>query len=512
MLHRRALAGIPLSALLAAPALRPARAQTASRVALLHLNDFHSRHEPITASAAACQPGQPCFAGAARMATAISEAREAARAEGRPALLLEAGDAFLGSLFFTHHEGLAEAAVQRGWGVQGFALGNHEFDRGPEVLSRYIAAVNFPVLCANLDATAEPALAGRVLPTVAFRNGAARLVVVGLVTTDTPAISSPGPRLRFTDPAEATERAVWAARREGPATIVVLSHLGLGADRRLAAQVPGIDVILGGHSHSLIAPPVVLEGPDRPVLIVQSGAFGRWLGRLDLDLGAEGRVTDPAQLMRELTADIAEDARMAALVRELAAPLEALRRQVVGRLPRELGLEGCRTGPCPLGGLVAEAMRRAAGAEIGWQNAGGLRTALPAGEVTLGDVMTTLPFSNTVARLTLRGDAVRRALENGASLLPVPAARFPQLAGLRFRADPSLPPGQRVLEVEVEEAPGEWRPLDPARAYRIATNNFLRRGGDFYQVFAEEALEALDDGPLLEDAVRALLSAGAGSP
>lgn len=500
MIRRRALPG-----LLAAPAALPAAATAAGRVALLHLNDFHSRHEAIAATNAACQPGQSCFGGAARIATAAAAAREAARAEGRPSLLLDAGDAFLGTLFFSHHEGLAEAAAQRAWGVQGFALGNHEFDKGPEVLARYIAAVNFPVLCANLDATAEPALAGRVVPTVSFRNGAARLVIVGLVTPDTPGISSPGPNLRFTDPAEALERAVWEARREGPATVVALSHLGLGADRRLAARVAGLDAILGGHSHTLIAPPVTVDGPDRPVVIAQAGAFGRWLGRLDLDLAADGRIAASRQVMRELDGGVAEDPAVLALVARLAAPLEAVRRQVVGRLAQAMTNQGCASGACPLGFLVADALRRAVDAEIGWQNGGGIRAGLPAGEVTMGDLVSTLPFGNTVARMVLRGEAIRLALENGVSRLPGPSGRFPQLAGLRFTADATRPPGERVTAVEVEAAPGDWRPLEPGRAYSVATNNFLRRGGDGYAVFAEAALEARDDGPLLEDAVRALL-------
>lgn len=506
MLRRRSL-----PVLLAAPALGPARAQVATRMTLLHLNDFHSRHEPIAATAAVCRAvseggGETCFGGSARMATAIAEAREAARADGRAALLLEAGDAFLGSLFFTQHEGQAEALVQRAWGVQGFALGNHEFDLGPEVLARYIASVPFPVLSANLDATAEPALAGKVMPTIAFRREAMRVVVVGLTTPDTPGISSPGPHLRFTDPMEAANRAVWEARREGPAMVVVLSHLGLAEDRRLAAEVAGVDVILGGHSHLLVAPPVVVEGPDRPVTIVQAGAFGRWLGRLDLDLAADGRVMLAQQQMRELTAGIAEDAAVAALVAQLAAPLEALRRRVVGRLPAALSNAPCGSAPCEIGMLVAEAMRAATGAEIGWQNGGGVRAGLPAGEVTMNDVLSALPFGNTTARMTLRGATLLEALENGLSRLPQPAGRFPQTAGLRFTADAARPVGHRVVSAEVREADGTWRPLEPGRAYQVATNNFLRRGGDGYSVFAQAALEARDDGPALDDLVARALA------
>ncbi|WP_207540411.1 bifunctional metallophosphatase/5'-nucleotidase [Sabulicella rubraurantiaca] len=491
---------------LAAPfVLRPAFAQSpAARVALLHLNDFHSRHEPVTAGAANCAGGDSCLGGSARMATAIREAREAARADGRASLLLDAGDEFLGSLFFREHQGMAEARMQRLWGVQAMAPGNHEFDLGPAALARYLEAVDFPVLAANLETAAEPALAGKLRPTVTFRSGAARLVIAGLVTPDTPNISSPGPHLRFTDPAEAASRAVWEARREGAATVVVLSHLGLGADRRLARDVPGIDVIIGGHSHTLVAPPETVEAGERRVLIVQAKAFGQYLGRLDLDLGPEGQVVQSRQAMRLLDVSVPEDEEALALVRELAEPLEALRRRVAFRLDAAVPLQGCGTGPCALGAAVARTMREAAGAEIGWQNAGGIRAGLPAGEVSWGDLLTALPFSNTLAVMVLRGHAVRDALENGVSRLPQPSGRFPQLDGLRFEADAARPVGQRILRAEVREADGTWRPLEPERTYRVATNDFLRRGGDGYESFAH-ALEARDDGPPLEDAVAARL-------
>ncbi len=356
-------------------------------------------------------------------------------------------------------------------------------------LARYLDAVEFPVLAANIEAAEEPLLAGRLRPTVTFRSGAARLVVAGLVTPDTPSLSSPGPNLRFTDPAEAAARAVWEARREGPATVVVLSHLGIAADRRLAAAVAGLDVILGGHSHTLVAPPEVVAGPDRPVLLAQAGAFGRWLGRLDLELDAQGRVAAHAGATRELTMDVPEDPEAAALVAELAAPLAALRARPAFTLPAALPNAGCGSAPCALGEAVAEAMRVAMRAEIGWQNAGGLRAGLPEGQVNWGDVLTTLPFSNTVVRLTLRGGAVLAALEHG---LARRGGGFPQLAGLRLAGDGARP--------EVRDAAGDWRPLEPERAYTVATNDFLRRGGDGYAMF-REPLEALEDGPPVEEAV-----------
>jgi 5'-nucleotidase len=494
--------------LLALPALRPARAQAAARVALLHLNDFHSRHEPIAPTTAACRAGESCFGGSARIAAGLRALREAAMAEGRAHLTLEAGDAFLGSLFFTHHRGLAEAAVQRAWGTQAFALGNHEFDLGPATLAAYAAAVDFPILAANLMTAAEPDLARRIRPWAEFRAGGARIAVIGLITPDTPGISSPGPNLRFTDPAEAALRAIREARRDGPATVVLLSHLGIGADRRLAAEVPGVDVIVGGHSHTLLSGPqhpTLLDGPDRSVRMVQAGAHGRWLGRLDLDLAADGSVVAHGGAIHELGADAPVDAAVRDIVARFAAPLEAVRRQVVGRLPAALTNLSCGAGPCELGTLVAEGLRQAAGTEIGWQNAGGIRAGLPGGTVTLEDVLTTLPFANSLSRLTLRGAEVLAALENGVSRAPAPTGRFPQTAGLRFAFDATRPPGSRVTSAEVEASFGDWRPLDPDRAYSIATNSFLARGGDGYAMFAANAAGNPDTSVLIEDTLVALL-------
>ncbi|WP_338665150.1 5'-nucleotidase C-terminal domain-containing protein [Pararoseomonas sp. SCSIO 73927] len=502
----RAAATLPLSAALAAPAIRRAPAAEGARIALVHLNDFHSRHEGVAEGGAACREGRPCNGTSARLAGAIREARAAALAEGRAPFLLDAGDQFMGSLFYTHHRGLAEAAVQRAVGTAAMALGNHEFDNGPEALARYAAAVPFPLLSANLDARAEPLLRDRVTATAVLESGGARIGVVGLTTTETATSSSPGPNLVFTDPLAAAERAVHDLRRREIGTVVVLSHLGLALDRRLAAEVAGIDAIVGGHSHLLLADglpgavgphPTLVQGRDRDVRITQVACHGRYLGRLDLDLAPDGRVAAHAGAVRPIDPEVAADPEVSAIVAEYARPLGELRRRPTGRAEAPFPNEPCRNGECALGSLVAEAvLARTPGAEIAIVNGGGLRAGLPAGTLTYGDVLAVLPFGNTLATLTIRGGALRAVLENGLSRLPAPAGRFPQIAGLRLTFDPAAPPGQRLREVRTAEGP-----LDPDRAYRVVTNNFLRAGGDGYGVLRNEALEAYDDGPLLEEVV-----------
>ena len=512
-LSRRGILRAALALPLAAPAVRRAAASDGGgRISLLHLNDFHSKHEGVGEGGTVCRADRPCAGGAARLAGAIRDARAAAIAEGRAAFLLDAGDQFMGSLYYTQHRGLAEAAVQRAVGTMAMSLGNHEFDNGPENLARYAAHVPFPLLSANLDTRAEPLLRDRVTAFTVLESAGARIGVVGLTTPETATSSSPGPNLRFTDPMEAAERAAHALRRQGVGTVVVLSHLGLPLDRRLAAEVEGIDAIIGGHSHLLLANglpgavgphPELVAGRGRDVRIGQVACHGRYLGRMDLDLGGDGRVAAHGGSVRPIGADVAEDPAVAAVVAEYAAPLDAIRRRPLALAEAPFPDAGCRVGECALGSLVAEAvLARVPSAEIALVNAGGLRGSLPGGSLTLGDVLAVLPFGNTLATLTIRGGAILAALENGLSRLPTPAGRFPQLAGLRITFDPDAPAGRRVRAARTADGP-----LDPDRAYRVATINFMRTGGDGYAVLRDAALEAYDDGPLLEEVVADHLAA-----
>lgn len=499
-----------LGAALAAPSLRPAGAQAVHAVTLIHVNDFHSRHEPVLrATGAACRPNEACLGGSARLAGGIAALRAEATAAGRAVAAIDAGDEFMGSLFYTQHRGAAELAVMKAWGCEAMTLGNHEFDNGAGNLARFVGGANFPILAANIDTRAEPLLDGRIRPSWETVKGGARLAFIGVITAETPQLSSPGNNLRFTDPAEAAARAIAAVRAGGPATVVLLSHLGIEADKRIAAEVAGIDVIVGGHSHTLLAPepdaegpsPLMVEGRDRAVRIVQTGAYGRFVGRLDLDLAANGRVAAHGGAPVALGAAVPEDARVAAMVAEFAAPLAETRRRPVGVLPAAMPNVDCRRGECALGDLVTEAMlARVPGAEVAITNGGGLRAGLSGGQVTYGDVLTVLPFGNTVAVMGLRGADLVAALENGLSQGAGTAGRFPQVAGLRFIWDPAAPAGNRVRRVEVAQG-AAFVALDPGRVYRVVTNDFMRRGGDGYTMFRDRALDPYDTGPILDEVV-----------
>ena len=498
----------------------PAAAQTA--FTLLHTNDFHSRIEPITRFDSTCAPADDaageCFGGSARLATALAALR--AQAPG-PVLLVDAGDQFQGSLFFAHHRGRAEAEMMAALGYDAMAVGNHEFNLGPEALEAFAKAVPFPVLSANLDLTRAPELAEVIVPWTVIEIGGDRVGLIGLTPPDTAELSSPGPTVGFDDPIPVLRRALVSLEAEGVRNVVLLSHLGLPADLRLAAEVAGVDVIVGGHSHSLLSNsaegaagpyPIWVEGPEgHRTAVVQAYGYGKWVGRLELAFDAEGRVTGAAGDTVLIDAAFAPDPDLAARIAELAEPIAALRAEVVAETaaPVDGDRTSCRAGECEMGVLVAEAMLdrvRGQGVQVALQNGGGLRASLPEGPVTMGDVLAVLPFQNALSTFRLRGADLVAALENGVSQVEEGAGRFPQVAGLRFVWDPEAAAGSRVVSVEVA-GEGGWAALESEALYGVVSNDFLRRGGDGYGVLRDAALDAYDFGPGLEEVVRDWLAA-----
>ncbi|MEM7742147.1 MAG: bifunctional metallophosphatase/5'-nucleotidase [Pseudomonadota bacterium] len=508
---------LPLAALLAALA-STAGAET---LTILHTNDVHSRLEPVSRFNTTCSPDQvaegACQGGAARLLAAINVARDEAGA----VLLLDGGDQFQGSLMYTQYKGKAAAEVMNVLGYDAMAVGNHEFDDGPEVLRAFIDAVDFPVLMANADVSAEPSLAGAVPPSVVLERGGHRYGLIGLAPADTHETSKPGPTVVFEDPVVALQREVARLEADGINRIIVLSHSGYSADKQFAAAVDGIDVIIGGHSHTLLSnqvdgaagpyPTWVTTPSGGRTAIVQAYAYARYLGRLEVAFDVKGLLTQASGEPIFLGPGSPEDPKLAARVAALAEPLNALRQEVVAEATAMIGADHgqCRARECTLGTMVADAMLarvRRQGVEIAIQNGGGLRAPLPAGEITRGDVMEMLPFQNTLSLLSLTGADLRAALAHGISAVADGHGRFPQVAGMRFAYDTSANGGTpRLGAVEVYRD-GAWAPLDDARTYDVVTNDFLRRGGDGYEVFAERAVRPYDFGPDLVDVVIDYLS------
>ncbi|HEY5719898.1 MAG TPA: 5'-nucleotidase C-terminal domain-containing protein [Gammaproteobacteria bacterium] len=511
-----------LAACLAATALAsPAAADF--NLTILHTNDFHSRIEPINKYDSGCgekdAAENKCFGGSARLITAIRDRRAAAA----NSILVDGGDQFQGSLFYTYYKGKAAAEMMTALGYDAMTVGNHEFDDGPEVLRGFMDAVGFPILLANADISKEPQLAGVLMPSTVIEAGGEKIGLIGLTPQDTTEISSPGPNITFGDPAEALKREVGKLTAAGVNKIVVLSHSGYAVDLRVAAAVAGVDVIVGGHSNTYLSNtsdkaagpyPTWIDGPDgNRVAIVQAYAYGKFLGELNVTFDDNGVVTEATGEPIVMDGQIAEDAALKERIAALAGPLDEIRNKVVAEAaaPIDGQSDSCRTRECEMGNLVADAMLDSVkdkGISIAIANGGGLRASIDAGPVTMGEVLTVLPFQNTLATFRIKGSDVVAALENGVSQVEEVKGRFAQVAGLKYAWTRTAPAnGGRVLEVMVQEG-GAWVPIDPAKEYGVVTNNYVRGGGDGYAVFAENAIDPYDFGPSLEDVVAAYLGAG----
>lgn len=496
------------------------------RLTILHFNDFHSRFEPVSKYDGPCSSEEDeageCFGGIARMKTWLDKRR--AELADENVITISAGDEFQGSLFYTTYKGDATAQLMNEIGLDVVALGNHEFDDGPRVLADYLAKVNYPIISGNTDVSGEPLLANKIPGYVVLNVGGEKIGVVSVLATDTDETSAPGPNVKFEDEIAYLARAVPELEKQGVNKIIALTHSGFPRDLEIAAAAPGIDVIVGGHSHTFLSAsdpkrqggyPTWVTGPAGALVpIVQSYAYSKYIGDLTVDFDDEGNVLFAEGDSMLLDASVTPDPAMAARVAELAKPLEEIKAKVVAEAAASIDGEraSCRARECEMGVLVAEAMlakTAPSGITIAIANGGGLRASIDAGPVTMGEVLTVLPFQNTIATMKLKGADVVEALENAVSKIEEGAGRFAQVAGLRYAFDADREPGSRITTVEVKAGDG-WAPIEPETVYGVVTNNYMRGGGDGYATFRDKAMDAYDYGPNLEEAVAAYL--GAHSP
>lgn len=496
-------------------ALGAGAASAEFKLTILHTNDFHDRYEPISKYDGPCAPEDntagDCFGGSARLVTALAEAR--ARAEN--SILVDGGDQFQGTLFYTYYKGKMTAEFMNKLGYDAMTVGNHEFDDGPEVLAGFIDAVGFPVLMSNADVSMEPALKDKIAKSTVIEKGGEKIGLIGLTPLDTPEIASPGKNVIFTDPAQAVQGEVDKLTAEGVTKIIVLSHSGYLVDKKVAAETTGVDVIVGGHdntylsnvSEDAVGPYPTMVGDTA---IVQAYAYGKFLGELNVVFDDAGKITSASGEPLIMDKAVAEDSDTLARIAELAKPLDEIRNKVVADTSAEIdgNRDVCRQVECTMGNLVADAQLarvKDQGVTISLANSGGLRASIDAGEVTMGEVLTVLPFQNTLATFETTGQTLIDALENGVSQYEEKAGRFLQVAGMKYTFDISQPAGSRVSDVLVAEG-DQWVPIDPAKTYLVVTNNYVRNGGDGFKMFVD-APKAYDFGPDLADVVAEFLAA-----
>ncbi|MDY7023077.1 MAG: bifunctional metallophosphatase/5'-nucleotidase [Cyanobacteriota bacterium] len=364
---------------------------------VLHTNDHHAHLEAV-------EVGETTLGGIAQRKTLVNSLQAENKA---PTLLLDAGDIFQGTLYFNKYLGEADLPFYNELNYAAVAVGNHEFDKGQQVLADFIKQAKFPMVSANIEIVPDSPLAGLIKPWIVKKINGEKIGIIGLTTEETALLSSPGEGVAFTDKVEAARKAVSDLQKQGVNKIIALTHLGFSNDEELARQVDGIDIIIGGHSHTPLGNmpgatlpyPVVEKTPNgETVLLVTDWEWGKYLGDLHVDFDRQGHLTNWVGSPHAVDGKIKPDQAFISQLEQFKRPLDDLRQEVIGKTA--VKLEGdrakIRTQETNLGNLIADAIldkMRIDDGDIAIVNGGGIRASIPAGQVTVGQVLGNLSAS-----------------------------------------------------------------------------------------------------------------------
>jgi 5'-nucleotidase len=414
---------------------------------------------------------------------------------GCTSVRVDAGDQMTGTLVSSHDYGRGTIEVLSRLGIDAAAIGNHEFDWSVDTLRARMREARYQFVSANITdatATARPEWAE---PFTIVSRGRQRVAVIGLSPRETPTTTLPAHvrGLAFGDPAAAV-RGVLPAARAAADFVVVVAHEGVACDSAacrgpaidLARQLDSgsVDLIVAGHHHR------VAETRVNGIPVVAAGSSGSAIGVVDF-VRVSGRRDVRTKLVTPYADRVRPDPEVAALVARQRRVTDSLTSRPVARLRLPLRREGAEY---PLGRLVADAHRNIARADVAIMNNGGIRTDLPGGPVTYGQLYNVLPFANRLLRLSVSGATLLAALEE------VLDGDEPDghVAGVEVWYDPAKPVGKRITRTRLTNG----RKIEPDRTYTLAVNNFMATGGSGFAMLADAPQE--DTGDYLDALVRYL--------
>lgn len=482
----------------------PERPEGTRRATIIHTNDLHGR---------TVRAGESDYDLGLGYIKSIADAYRELSDE---VILLDAGDAVHGTTNVNLSEGENMIRLMNELGYKAVSPGNHEFNYGHERLAELNELADFNFIASNIENEAGEQLFDTFTEWQVFGE---RIGIIGVGSQDTTTTTHPNNivGIEFTDEVAAVQSQVEALADEFN-KFIVLSHGGFDVDQEIARQIPELELIIGGHSHTPVIGGTYVDGNDK-TLITQAWEHGKLVGVIHLDFDAEGNIVnkvsqvitladnfdailedlpastigDPADILK--AGDVDEDPTVAAILDEIQAEIDEELSVVIGSSAVDLDGERAtvRTGETNLGNLITDAIRDFTDTEVALINGGGIRASIPAGEVTVGDVLTVLPFINLVETVNLPGSVLLEALEYGLRLYPEQNGGLLHVSGMKYIVDATREEGDRIVYAEVN---GEV--LDPERVYNVALNDFLLAGGDGYEMFTDFEVE-LVTGELFSD-------------
>jgi 5'-nucleotidase len=510
-------------------------------VKILHVNDVHSHLDSdnldltLDGTTTKAEVG-----GMARVATLVNELS----AENDNHLVLHAGDAVQGTLYYTLFQGAADAEVMNAIGFDAMCIGNHEFDDGDEWLAGFIDQLDAPVISSNIDVAPGNVLEGKFAPYIIKEVGGQQIGIIGVtIAGKTQESSQPSDEIIFNDEIDSVQAAVNELTAAGVGKIIVLSHYGYNNVQMLATQVSDIDVIIDGDSHTLLgdfSPYGLADSGDYPtmatnadgddVCIVQAWEYSKVLGELDVTFagdvlascsgtphlllgdtfvredGEENEYTvagdELAGIQQVIDADdqltiTAEDPTVAAIIATYAEDVDALGETVIGEAGEDLLLSRVPGHDyygvnLPLGSDITPVVAKAfyamdPNADIAIQNAGGVRTSVTSGDITYDTAYTLLPFANTLYEIDMYGSEIKQVMEDAIENIAQGGSTggFPYAYAIKYDVDATQAYGSRISNIEFKARDSDsYVALEDGTLYVVVTNSYTAAGRDGYDTFA----------------------------
>ncbi|MEJ1285627.1 5' nucleotidase ecto [Cricetulus griseus] len=475
-------------------------AARAWELTILHTNDVHSRLEQTSEDSTKCLNASQCVGGVARLYTKVQQIRR----EEPNVLLLDAGDQYQGTIWFTVYKGLEVAHFMNTLRYDAMALGNHEFDNGVEgLIDPLLRKVKFPILSANIKAQGSlaPQISGLYLPY--------KILSVG------------GTNLVFEDEITALQPEVDKLKTLNVNKIIALGHSGFEMDKLIAQKVKGVDIVVGGHSNTFLYtgnPPskevpagkypfIVTSDDGRKVPVVQAYAFGKYLGYLKVEFDDKGNVITSYGNPILLNSSIPEDPTIKADINQWRIKLDNYSTQELGRTIVYLDgtTQTCRFRECNMGNLICDAMinnNLRHPDEMFWNhvsmcilNGGGIRSPIDEknnGTITWENLAAVLPFGGTFDLVQIKGSTLKKAFEHSVHRYGQSTGEFLQVGGIHVVYDLTRKPWNRVVQLDVlctKCRVPTYEPLEMDKVYKVILPSYLANGGDGFRMIKDELLK-----------------------
>lgn len=450
---------------------------------ITHFNDVHGRvYEG---------PG----IGYAKIATVIEDLK--ADVLNKNVIVLDAGDSLHGTTFATLERGESVAKVLDKMGVTAMALGNHDFNYGSARTEELNANTKMEMLAANVVKKNGEYF---TKPYIIKEIEGKKVGIFGLATPETAYKTNPSnvTEIEFLEPIATSEKIVKELKGQGVEFIIALSHLGDDESTKeewrsttLAAKINGINLIIDGHSHTTIETKEVINN----TVLVQTGEYGKNLGvlKIDFDILNQGpeaieytllskdEVAGKKNAEGKIEGGVAEHAEISEYILQIKTEQNKITETVIGSTDVKLvgDRDIVRSSETNLANLITDAMVWKSGADMSLTNGGGIRASIETGEITVGNVITVLPFGNYVITKELTGADIKAVLEHGLKDMPNSAGHTAQFGGITLDLDLTKPAGERVTNIKFKNG----KEFDLNANYVVATNDFMAVGGDGYEAF-----------------------------